>query len=198
MRIVVHLLSLKDHTVIMTNPYARIGAVTGIFFLGLMTLLSVENAYAKTVHIDIPFGDHDKNLRTVIELYSQINHNVDVGDTISWLNDDQVSHTVTSGKGAGLSGFVGSSEQGKPDGYFSSGVIESGKSWSFTFTKTGFFTYFCEIHPWIERSITVNEPGIDITQEFRLTYTALLTIVIVLVASIATILLIKRVKNKKS
>lgn len=178
--------------------YLRTGLVTGFLFLVLVVSLSVENAYAKTLQIDIPFGDHDKNLRTVIELYSQINHNVDIDDTVTWANNDVVSHTVTSGQGTSLGGFAGSSEQGKPDGYFSSGIIEPGKTWSFTFTKKGFFTYFCEIHPWIERSITVTEPGIDITQEFRLTYTALITIVasLVILVPIAAILL-RQVKRKR-
>ncbi|TBR26089.1 MAG: hypothetical protein EPO63_00675 [Candidatus Nitrosotenuis sp.] len=169
--------------------------IGSVFILGLSFMFPLTEVYAKSIQISIPFGDHDKNLRTVVELYSPVNHVVDIGDSVTWTNDDKIQHTVTSGTGVGLYGFVGGKTESKPDGKFSSGIIEPGNSWSFTFKQSGYFAYFCEIHPWIERSITVQEPGVNVLDNFRVTYTMILSItIIVAIISGTLIFMIKRKK----
>jgi plastocyanin len=55
---------------------------------------------------------------------------VPVGATVTWTNDDIEQHTATA-----------------DDKSFNSDAIDNGKSYSFTFTKTGTFRYSCLIHP---------------------------------------------------
>ena len=62
---------------------------------------------------------------------------VSVGDTVVFANHDPVGHTVTA-----------------KDGSFDSKNIESGKSWSYTFSTAGTYAYFCSVHPSMQGTIT--------------------------------------------
>lgn len=61
---------------------------------------------------------------------------VNVGDTVTWTNNDQVGHTAT---GSG----------------FDTGTISGGSSASVTFDTAGTFDYICGIHPSMKGKITV-------------------------------------------
>ena len=63
---------------------------------------------------------------------------VDVGGTVTWLNEDTAAHTVTSG----------STSYG-PDGLFDSGLFMPETSFSFTFGEAGVYPYYCMVHPWM-------------------------------------------------
>jgi len=63
------------------------------------------------------------------------------GGTVTWTNKDSVSHTVTDDL----------SNVGGP----ASGDIQPGKTYSFTFNKTGSFQYHCTIHPSMRGTIVV-------------------------------------------
>ena len=65
---------------------------------------------------------------------------VQVGDTITWTNDDLEPHTVTSGS------------NGVPDNKFNSSpnfipLMSPGATFSHTFTEAGEYPYFCLLHP---------------------------------------------------
>ena len=60
------------------------------------------------------------------------------GTTVTWTNNDDVEHTVTSSTNA-----------------FGSSAIETGNSFSFTFTQPGAYSYFCSIHPFMTGRVTV-------------------------------------------
>ena len=79
--------------------------------------------------------------------------NIDVGTIVSFVNEDAVMHTITSG-----TPYVG------PSGEFDSGLIGIVTSENNTFSKkfyeSGTFNYFCMIHPWAAGTIVV-ETGID-------------------------------------
>jgi plastocyanin len=79
---------------------------------------------------------------------------VGVNDTITWTNNDNQVHTVTSGIGAGIESLI-NNKRGTPNGLFDSGPFKSGQSWMHTFTKPGTYTYFCTIHPWMDGVVTV-------------------------------------------
>ena len=64
------------------------------------------------------------------------------GATITWTNDDGTTHTVTSGV------------PGTPSGKFDQRV-EPGKTFSFTFTETGTYEFFCNIHNSMRGTVTV-------------------------------------------
>jgi len=169
-----------------------------IILFGLVAWLvvfSISTIYAEEITVSIPQGDHTRELKTVIEWYVPINHDVEIGDTVTWINDDLVGHTVTSGKGIG---FLGDPkiDKAQPDGYFDSGVISPGKSWSFTFKEKGFFEYTCILHPWIERSITVLEPGVQI-KDIRISFASIATTVAILTAIGVTITIVK-IRQKRA
>ena len=60
------------------------------------------------------------------------------GTTVTWTNNDDVAHTVTAS-----------------DNAFGSTALETGNSFSFTFTQPGTYTYFCSIHPFMTGRVTV-------------------------------------------
>ena len=72
---------------------------------------------------------------------------IQVGDTLVWTQQDSTTHTITSGSPS------------NPDGVWASGNLKNGQSFSRTFTQTGSFPYFCEIHPSMIATITVVEAG---------------------------------------
>jgi plastocyanin len=63
---------------------------------------------------------------------------VSVGDTVEVTNNDSVGHTWTA-----------------VDETFHSGTLASGDSFEFTFEEAGEFDYFCQIHPDMTGTITV-------------------------------------------
>lgn len=72
--------------------------------------------------------------------------NVKVGTTVSFVNTDGNSHTVTSVK-------PGTEDS---DGIFDSGIIKAGKTFTFTFSKPGTYEYICMIHPHMRGTINVS------------------------------------------
>jgi plastocyanin len=70
-------------------------------------------------------------------LYQPNTTQVKVGDTVSWTNDDDTLHTVTSG--SGIDENAGAS--------FDSGMMGAGKIFEHTFTTAGGYPYFCIVHP---------------------------------------------------
>jgi plastocyanin len=63
---------------------------------------------------------------------------VAIGDTVTWVNTDTVSHTSTS-NAAG----------------WESGTIAPGRQFSFTFGTAGTFPYHCRIHPGMVGTVVV-------------------------------------------
>lgn len=59
---------------------------------------------------------------------------VPVGTTVTWSNEDKVSHTVSSGV------------PGKRDGTFDRTLGPGFGVFSFTFDKPGVYTYYCQFH----------------------------------------------------
>ena len=63
---------------------------------------------------------------------------VKAGDTVTWVNHDDIPHTVTSKTMA-----------------FRSKALDSDDKFSFTFTAPGSFDYFCSLHPMMTGTIVV-------------------------------------------
>jgi plastocyanin len=63
---------------------------------------------------------------------------VKVGQTVTWTNDDDIPHTVVA-----------------TDKSFRSKVLDTGQSFSFTFTRPGAVAYFCSLHPMMTGKIMV-------------------------------------------
>ena len=80
---------------------------------------------------------------------------VEVGETVTWRNDEPIGHTVTSGKYMGIDKTTGLRSSQKADGMFNAKLDGKGKTFSFTFTKPGTYTYYCDIHQGMNATITV-------------------------------------------
>jgi plastocyanin len=63
---------------------------------------------------------------------------VNVGDTITWSNQDEAPHTATAN-----------------DGSFDTGNLNKGQSGSHTFAKAGTFAYICSVHPSMKGTVVV-------------------------------------------
>lgn len=78
-------------------------------------------------------------------MYYPSNVNIRRGQTVTWVNRDNVAHTVTSPVPG-----VSSIDQ------FDSGNIAPGASYSRTFNLDGRFDYYCRLHPYMRGSVTVS------------------------------------------
>jgi plastocyanin len=63
---------------------------------------------------------------------------VKAGTAVSWVNHDDIPHTVTS-----------------KTGIFKSKALDTDDKFSFTFTTPGSYSYFCALHPHMTGSIVV-------------------------------------------
>ena len=66
---------------------------------------------------------------------------VPVGATVTWVNRDDIPHTVVAVNKA-----------------FKSKVLDTDDKFSFTFTKAGTYDYFCSIHPHMTGKVVVKGP----------------------------------------
>ena len=76
--------------------------------------------------------------------YEQPDITVSVGTTVTFTNLDAAPHTVTAGTDADPMADV-----------FDSGLLQQGESFTFTFEEPGTYVYFCDRHPPMEGSVTV-------------------------------------------
>ncbi len=91
----------------------------------------VEEATASAVN------EHDIEIQGFA--FSQSELTIKQGETVTWINLDEVSHTVTSDS----------------DAVFESPLLKKGQSFSHTFTETGVYSYHCAPHPNMEVKIIV-------------------------------------------
>lgn len=64
---------------------------------------------------------------------------VPVGTTVVWTNQDDVPHTVTSSDKT----------------FKSSGALDKGDTYSYTFTAAGTYNYYCTVHPFMTAKVIV-------------------------------------------
>jgi plastocyanin len=65
------------------------------------------------------------------------------GTTVTWVNEDEILHTVTAGAAA------------KDGGGFDGPLDGRGKSFSFTFSQPGTYTYHCDRHEHMRGEVEV-------------------------------------------
>ena len=104
---------------------AVLGAMLGLALWAGLGMLQVEAADNPTIKIE-NFSFAPENLT------------VPVGTTVTWVNGDDIPHTIV------LS-----------DKSFHSKPLDSGDKATFTFAKAGEIPYFCGLHPHMTGKITV-------------------------------------------
>lgn len=93
----------------------------------VMTHQKMEKQKAQTVSIkDFAFNPQSVTVK--------------VGATVTWENNDTVSHNIVA-----------------DDKTFDTGMLTPGEKGSYTFTKPGKYTYKCGIHPSMTGTIVVEE-----------------------------------------
>ncbi len=73
--------------------------------------------------------------------FSPQNVNVKTGMTVVWTNNDAAAHTVTADSGNGPS----------------SGTLNPGDTYAYTFTAPGTYPYHCAIHASMHGTVTVSD-----------------------------------------
>ena len=102
--------------------------------------IPAESAPVSTTKVIIPFGAKDKD---VSEFYIPSVISVNLGETITWTNEDDTEHTVTS----------------RTNGIFNSGLFGTNQSFSHQFSIDGTYEYFCQLHPWMTGTVIAGNGG---------------------------------------
>jgi plastocyanin len=68
---------------------------------------------------------------------------INVGDTVTWTNNDGATHTTTS----------------DTPGVWDSGDLGTSATFQHTFSQAGTFPYHCERHPGMQATVVVQAPG---------------------------------------
>lgn len=97
------------------------------FFALILLLTASTLSYAKTVTVNI------QNFA-----FQPANPIIDIGDSVTWVNQDSVPHTSTENKNL-----------------WASGNLAKGDTFTRLFDKPGVFSYICTIHPGMTAKITV-------------------------------------------
>lgn len=122
--------------------------VAGGFLVIVMTLYYMGAFHTtKSTTVDTGAAQMDSettndSVMVTIQNYSFTPETITVkkGTTVTWTNSDTVEHSATA-----------------DDGSFNTGLIATGKTGSYTFDKTGTFSYHCTPHPSMKAKIVVTE-----------------------------------------
>jgi len=95
--------------------------------------------------ISVPDGSGVPGCDETSECYLPSQVKINVGETVTWSNDDSAAHTVTSG-----------TPSDGPDGTFDSSLFMAGTTFEHTFDEAGTYDYFCMVHPWMIGTVQVN------------------------------------------
>jgi len=106
--------------------------------------LAIQPAFAENVSVTIPAGSSTPGCEKTSECFIPDEVSVNVGDEVTWSNDDTAAHTVTAGSAAD-----------GPSGVFDSSLFMAGTTFSHKFEVGGDFPYFCMVHPWMNGIVHV-------------------------------------------
>ena len=116
-----------------------------IFMQGLtVTLLCFAILFACSKDSNNGSGGGGNNANTVTMknmVFSNANLQVSAGTQVTWINDDNMNHTVTA-----------------DDNSFNSGIIPPGGTFKQTFTATGTYNYHCQLHAAMTGRVIVIAP----------------------------------------
>src|SRR5918996_226615 len=122
----------------------RITLLTAIVLVGVLITACSGSGSDTTAAPENGGGGADAEI-TIADFSFSGAESVSVGDTVEVINNDSVGHTWSA-----------------VDESFHSGTLASGDTFEFTFDEAGEFDYFCQIHPNMTGTITV-EGGFGIS-----------------------------------
>jgi plastocyanin len=95
----------------------------------LLVAVAIVASPASAADIEVKIGNFTFNPKQIT---------VNVGDTVVWINHDDIPHTVASQTQA-----------------FRSKALDTDDKFSFTFATPGTYPYFCALHPQMTGTIVV-------------------------------------------
>jgi plastocyanin len=121
----------------MVRTFLRITVLTFSLFTAVALLAAGSRYFASTTQ-----QGQEQTVAVKIDnfSFSPTNMTVASGTTVTWINRDDIPHTVVS------------SDDPKA---FKSKALDTDDRFSFTFTKAGTYSYFCSIHPKMTGKIVV-------------------------------------------
>ncbi len=111
------------------STYIMLAAMTGMIFMGSV---QADDKAAPSAEVKVAILNYKFDPEVVT---------VSVGTTVTWINHDEVPHTVVSSDKR----FTGS------------GGLDTDDHYSYVFTKPGTYEYFCTLHPFMKGKIVVTE-----------------------------------------
>ena len=111
-----------------------------ICVLALLFAATISQFLVKGESLRLPTNPATDTVEVRIDNFSFGPQSITVaaGSTVKWTNRDDIPHTVVS-----------------TDGVFKSRVLDTDKSFSFTFSKPGKYSYFCSVHPKMTGTVVV-------------------------------------------
>ena len=103
---------------------------------------SVAAVVTETVKISM--GSGSPGCEETNSCYIPYEVSISTGSTVTWINIDNAAHSVSSG-----------TPNGGPDGLFDSSIIAMNSEFSYTFSESGMYDYFCIVHPWMTGIVSV-------------------------------------------
>lgn len=117
-----------------------------LFALLPLLFIGIAPVFAENVSVSIQDGTSVQGCETTNECYTPYEVTIDVGDKVTWSNEDMAFHTVTSGNPV----------DGQ-DVLFDSGMFKIDEEFAYKFDEPGNFNYFCTLHPWMEGVVIVQK-----------------------------------------
>ncbi len=119
-------------------------------FIALIVSIGVTPAFAQE-YISIAPGSSIPGCEETNKCFIPYQVTMNVGDTVTWSNDDSAVHTITSG-----------TVVDGPDGTFDSGLFMAGAEFSHKFDQIGTYPYFDMVHPWATGLIIVEDTSLTV------------------------------------
>jgi plastocyanin len=121
----------------MKNPFDTSTAIRRMLIASLFLIALLMGAFGISCR---PQGSTPQQTEVVIEgfAFNPAEINVPVGSSVTWSNQDSMTHTITA-----------------RDNTFDSGNLPSGGTFNYTFEEKGTFEYSCTIHPNMEGRVIV-------------------------------------------
>ena len=137
----------------MNKKIAVIPGIIIVLIIALVSQVNQEENKEETIQIEIvedienmiimPVKSARPDCGPNLECYIPSYYVAKIDETVYWQNQDSAFHSVTSG------------QQENPDGLFDSGHIDPYERFSYTFTESGVYSYYCTLHPWMNGMIKV-------------------------------------------
>ena len=108
---------------------SSVSAVLALSLIAFFVLRTSAKSNIKSSTIEVQVDNFSFGVGTL---------NVPTNSTLTWVNKDDVPHTVTS-----------------TDGLFKSKALDTDDKYAYTFTKPGTYSYYCTIHPKMVGKIVV-------------------------------------------